>query len=533
MKRIALFLFISVLLSMSSFAQVVEHTVQKKETLFSIAKSYSTTVEAILKANPGLTEAIKIGQVIKIPTGKTVVEDKKPVPNKLTHTVQKGETFYSIAKHYNLTIEELKKENPGITDNLQPGTVLVIPARGKPQEQIVEQPKKEEKYNCGTSGLLDQYNVALMIPLYLDRSYNVDTAISDDDDNGRKTLPVSLSFMPFYEGILMAADSLEKAGLSVKFYVYDVPEDTAFTASLLEKSELKNMNLIIGPFFTNNFRIVGKWAKEHEIKIVNPFSTNCENIKNNPYAIKLMCSKDAEVREQIKYINDTWPNATIFLVHNNRSKDSILLNHYRDNLDKLSKGNSKNWIEVNYSIDGMAGISKSLSKDNPNIIISIVDGEAFLNNYIRNLSELASTYPIVVFGTRNWESYSSLEGEYIMNIKLHICTNTFIDYKKQNVRNFVLNYRNSYNAEPDTFAFRGYDVTMYFMGALMKYGKNFEKCLADYHPDLLQGKYSFKIEGENGWENNVISIYRYENYRLLDAYAEPLKEVPLIEKKTR
>lgn len=106
-----------------------KHTVQAKESLFSIARLYNVSVEDLDKAN---TETIKnglqVGQEINVPNKKKTLDGRVRVINGETifYTVQPKETKYSIAKQFGITIEQLESQNPDIVNGLIEGNTLAI-----------------------------------------------------------------------------------------------------------------------------------------------------------------------------------------------------------------------------------------------------------------------------------------------------------------------------------------------------------------------------------------------------------------------
>lgn len=104
----------------------IVHVVEEGETLYSLSRRYSTTTDALLTINPTLKDGLKAGQRIFI---DIVAQNKnslsKSDDNK-THTVQKGETLYSIAREYNINIKDLKDWNDLPDNNLSVGQVLVL-----------------------------------------------------------------------------------------------------------------------------------------------------------------------------------------------------------------------------------------------------------------------------------------------------------------------------------------------------------------------------------------------------------------------
>ena len=98
------------------------YTVQKGDTLYQIAKKYNTTIDELKKINNLINNNLSIGQKITIPN-----QNNKTNKNYITYIVQKGDTLYQIAKKYQTTIEELKKINNLKTNNLNIGDILKIP----------------------------------------------------------------------------------------------------------------------------------------------------------------------------------------------------------------------------------------------------------------------------------------------------------------------------------------------------------------------------------------------------------------------
>lgn len=501
------------------------HNVEKGQTLYAIAIAYDVSQEEIMEANPDAANGIKSGSVLKIPvkiiTTQNNTSDNIAKANYKTHIVQPGETLYRISVIYKITVDEIKQANPLLTDIIQPGQSINIPIKG--DEVLKVQPAKDTLiFECKKTGLLSSYKIGLFLPLYLHKEQQIDTSNHEKSASSYS----SLTFISFYEGFLIAIDSLKELGLNAKIYVNDIAEDTTGTSALLHKPELQDINLAIGPFFSSNFEITSRWSKTKQIKTINPFTSRSEFISENPYIFKNFPPPAELAGQAVQYMRTTWPDCNIILVSSGKDSDNELLKEYREVLKTPDSAR----FEVNYPKEGISGISKKLSADKVNVIISFVHGEATISNYIRNLGDYSFNYPIVVFGLREWEEFSSLEIEYLLNLNLHIVSHTFVDYKKSSVKNFILKFRDQYSADPDEYAFYGYDIAMYYLNALRIYGKDFEKCLDTYDPELLMEGYKFKHSEGNGYENSRISIYRYDDYLLKNALTDPLINVEVNKK---
>lgn len=102
------------------------YRIRRGDTLFSIARFFSVSVDDLIEANPGIIpERLFIGQVICIPLATPPVACP---PDHQTHTVKAGETFFSIAREHGITVGALMRANSNINpDALLIGQKICIP----------------------------------------------------------------------------------------------------------------------------------------------------------------------------------------------------------------------------------------------------------------------------------------------------------------------------------------------------------------------------------------------------------------------
>lgn len=120
------------------------HIVKPGETLAKIAKKYDVSIHSILNNNPSLVEdKLSIEQIIRIPKStpkKTSTTSKTNIPTVVNnvksfsqqnkqakqHTVENGQTLYSISKLYNIKMDDLIKWNNIIDNKLKVGSVIAV-----------------------------------------------------------------------------------------------------------------------------------------------------------------------------------------------------------------------------------------------------------------------------------------------------------------------------------------------------------------------------------------------------------------------
>lgn len=111
----------------------ITYTVVKGDSLYTISKKYGITVDELMRYNNLSSTSLQIGQILKIPT---TMDDGGGIiitPIYENYTVKKGDSLYTIAKKFNTTVDQIRKDNSLTSTNLSIGQVLKI----KVGEEIV------------------------------------------------------------------------------------------------------------------------------------------------------------------------------------------------------------------------------------------------------------------------------------------------------------------------------------------------------------------------------------------------------------
>ncbi len=135
MKYLLIVCFLFQLSTLSASAQEFKyHTVEAGETVYSIAKAYNISEEAIYKYNPDAKGNLEVSSKLVIPLS----QQKKEVSTEtediqfITHTVKRKETLYRLSKDYNVEIDEIKRFNKHLySEELKRGEEILIPQRKK------------------------------------------------------------------------------------------------------------------------------------------------------------------------------------------------------------------------------------------------------------------------------------------------------------------------------------------------------------------------------------------------------------------
>lgn len=226
------------------------YTVQKGDSLWSIAKKYNTTVEELKAANNLSSNLLSIGQVLKIPTAVEVPE------NYIIYTVSSGDTLYGIANKYNTTVNDLIEYNDLSSTNLSIGQKLLIPSTNNEQNNY-------DTYTVKSGDTL--YKIANQYNTTVDNLMNINNLSTNLLSIGQKLLVPKESQSTtenYFEYVVVAGDTLY--GIANK---YNTTVD-----------QIKNINNL-----TNNTLSIGqilKIPKNNEVTYIVKSGDNLYSIAN-------------------------------------------------------------------------------------------------------------------------------------------------------------------------------------------------------------------------------------------------------------
>ncbi|MCK5823615.1 MAG: LysM peptidoglycan-binding domain-containing protein [Bacteroidales bacterium] len=509
--------------------EYVNHKVEKKQTLYAISKLYDVKIKKIKKANPELYEReLQEGEVIKIPKKRNNKAPKtdKDNNNFKFHKVEKKQTLYAISILYDVKIRQIKKANPELKNNsIIEGQIIKIPVKNadilKENVVITDTISKPVElpyidtiiHPCNDYHYTNQvFNIALMLPFYTNINDTLGLCDSLIHKKTNKIYSKSKIFLEFYQGILLSIEKLKEQNVSVNLYVYDTQNDTMQVKSIIQKKELEKMDLIIGPVYSSNLQIVSKFAKENQINIVSPLSLKNSFLINNPYAFQVSPPLYTQIEYTSEYLN-SFKSKNFLVIHDGKNPNTNLLSEFKTEFFKtISKTDHQdyNYTEIYYYQKEDSLVEANLSSTSKNIIIIPSESRAFVSDIIAKLNAFSKNYDITLFGRPHWVRFDNIQPENFHNLQTQIFTNSYIDYKKENVKNFVKNFRTTFQTEPTKFSFQAFDISYYFINALKQYGKDFKYCLQSFDIPLLETKFHFeKKNNKSGYENKALYIVTY------------------------
>lgn len=511
------------------------HIVEKGETLYSISRKYNIAVNDIVSVNKIEGNNIQPGQ--KLIIKKTAEAGNTPPPDTskfIYHKVEKGQTVYSISKMYSIPIELLFELNTELENSgLKAGMLLKIPGEKSVQNDfIMVKPVEKDSSadqqhsgvsdsllykssNCGTyeyDKVKETFNIALFLPFQGDA---ITLEAEEEASVNSNFEPAPKPFLEYYEGFLLAVDSARQMGINLTLNVSDLRRDSASTSNMLKSGELNGTDLIIGPVYESNFKIISDFALINDINIIYPINSNNSGIFNNPKIFQLNSGLYCQISQAARFFT-VYKDINCIIIHSSNAEENELAGIYKKIFEQCLgtiHPAGTGFHDINYSVSGISGIENAMSADKINFIIIPSGNQIFVINLLTKLQPLTKRFRIILSGNPSWKKFdNNLDLEYLHNLNLHSFTPFYIDYESPAVKSFILRYRENFKCEPSKYSFLGFDTGIYFLTALKKYGKNFQGCLKNHDVNLLQSCFNFyRVSDKGGYENNGTFILHYSH----------------------
>ena len=603
MKRYRHIIILTALLLFAAFAnaqngEFINHKVTQGQTLFSISKMYDTTVEAIVKNNPGSASKLSIGQVLRIPKQKADNDNNEQdvVRNgKLYHTIRSKETLFSLGKRYGVTPDEICAANPGLSINNFPvGKEIVIPgqkseaksAQKEPPYKFVpvekdKTPKIEKTHTVKRRETIEKicnnYGVSVEDFLKVNPELkgsevkrkmvvNIPAKRSAKEENkqpvlivgtpdpepekevynrfadGTTRIAVVLPFLldryapeeqgrmvEFYQGFLMAVERLKREGHSFEINTFDTGAKEKSLDSLISSGALDRMDLIIGAYYPNHNKELGRFVKDKDIPLIVPFSNRKDELYNNPMAFFVNTLQAAILPDVASNFVSTFPKANVIFV-----EDTVKSNK-RDFIKTLTAQLDKNGIpHTTIQMEQIAFNEKEIENDDEelvlpfaslaaegmeNIIIPTSSSKETLNRILpglvmANLLDTALMNDFKLFGYPEWQVYAQQAREQLYEVDTYFYATFFSHFSLPEAARFQNDFIRWYNRDLQKiyprYGMLGYDIGYQFLLATTLYGSELPQKINELQTSPLQSGFKFeRMENNGGMMNKKLFFIHY------------------------
>jgi LysM repeat protein len=416
------------------------------------------------------------------------------------YNIKSKETLFSICKRFNVTEAEILSMNPFIINGLEVGQTLMIPVKiskvstdkeifiGKDRSSVKvlsdeEKPKKSSEITHNKS------RITILLPF-------TEAEISGFNDR----------YIEFYEGFLMAVDSLKSLGLSFEVQALESGMDAETINHAIITGKLKETDYCIGGINSEQISVLAEWAKKTQKTLILPFSSRIPELENNPYIFQTNTPRSYMYEHLADYTVKRIEKSNIIFLKSGNTDDSDVQSLLIPKIKSKLNIKGINYTEISDD-EQLESLSKVLKEGIENNIIpsSLTINET--NQLISRIGAYLSANPqkkITLFGYPDWQTMNKAYKRRLNELNSYIFSSFYVDVQEQNVRNFQISFIHNFgtsmlNTYPK-YGMMGYDIAAYFIPRMFfEKSENSENRLSI---SPLQNDFQFSVNNDAGGSYN-------------------------------
>ena len=355
-------------------------------------------------------------------------------------------------------------------------------------------------------------------------SYNIALLLPFVSNSGETVNEKSKPALEFYAGAKVALQQLSKeTRINYVVDVLDTKIQDAEFQQVLANPRVAKAQVLIGPIRSSHVTLAAEWAKSRKKILISPETPNAGLVSQFPGFIQINPSLRSHCAAITAYVRRNHGADQVTLICREKERDR--LPYFQESNSAYGGGNLRELVLPDATVNFDKIDLKPYFKPGKTsvFILPTWSSQDFVMAFLRKLKEVKGSSKVEVYGMPQWESYESIEPEYLTELNVHITSASYIDYTTQEVRDFQQKFYDATGTLPDSDGFNGYDVTQFAGKMLRQYGLSFPENLDRETFQGLHGSFRFSKIFINGavddgsnqadyLENTFVHILKFDKY---------------------
>jgi len=300
-------------------------------------------------------------------------------------------------------------------------------------------------------------------------------------------------------------------GLDFRLKVLDTKDNAVQISNLIKGGQLNGSDLIVGPVFPDGIKFITNYSIANHLPVISPLAASHPDEFNNPNLISVVNNIELHAQKIGDYIRRAYnsQNTIVVLINPKKSTDEVMAVPLRKYFQE-GKGIAYKFQE--YS--SVYTMETKLLADKQYVVLMSTADRQFVVATLDKLAKMKTKgLQVSLFGHPNWikQNYNTAK---LQLLNTRITSSYYINYKSSEVIRFVKAYRKLNSFEPGEYAFKGFDIGLYFGTVFSRYGYNYLKYLPAEKYTGLHNSFSFIKEERLGYINTSLTLLEYKNYAL-------------------
>jgi hypothetical protein len=328
----------------------------------------------------------------------------------------------------------------------------------------------------------------------------------------------------YYEGFLLAVDSLKRTGVSVELYVYDSGKSNASISFLLKQKEMVEMDIIFGPLFSTHIKPLADFALTNKIRLVIPFTSKTNEVFDNPYIYQINTPQTYLHSEIHEHFAREFKDANIIIWNVTEQPEDYREDEFLKEIKQYLSYEKSFTVQTLNVTPNVNIIKDAFSPTRTNILIPASNSNITL---IKLFPLLTATFgkvrevDIRLFGYPEWQTYVKDHIDEYFEWDTYFYSSFYTNNLAPETVTFTGNYRKWYSKDMvntyPKYGILGYDTGFYFLKGLFTYGSEFENNLSNVSFTPLQ--IGFKFHRVNNWggfiNKNIFFVHFSKDHEII------------------
>lgn len=317
--------------------------------------------------------------------------------------------------------------------------------------------------------------IAVFAPIYLDSAFN-----GNNFKLGNTNLPkYLLPGLEFYNGVMMAIDSLNADGVNAEVLIYDSKQSEIAIQEILTKPELTGVSLIIASFNNRNeIKPLADFAQSRKIALISETYPNDGGVSENPYFVLINSTLRTHIDALYKYLQRFHSTDNLIWVKRKGALEDMIQGFFTELQKKTpSLALRVKTVEMVDSLNQQTLLA-GLDSNRNNVLICGSLNEPFGNAIVKTLAD-NKDYKGTVVGMPTWDGFKDLTKPEYKSVEI-IYSSPYNFPRTDKIAISISNkYKNKFQARPSDQVFKGFESTYHFSKLLIKHKEAFLNNLSD------------------------------------------------------
>lgn len=338
--------------------------------------------------------------------------------------------------------------------------------------------------------------------------------------NTSESSPLNERYLEFYEGFLLAVDTLKATGLSFEVQALNVGTDAASIDKLIKEGALDQTDYCVGGINTAQIAALSRWAATNKKTTILPFSSRIPEMATNSYLYQPLTSQEHMLGRLTTNLSIRFAGVDYVLLKTPTHTVSSTSESLTEALKAQFKKTGTRYREV-YPDETLDTLVNSLSNIHETVIVPYPMSQNDADRFVTTLAAASASKPeknITLLGYPDWQAMNKRTIQLFHSLNTYIYSSFFANFQEDAVAHFQLTFNATFgksllNTYPK-YGIMGYDIASYFITRMVnvRKGRAVNTIL-----DPLQQTFQFQpLASGSGSYNQLFYLINYTKDNQLD-----------------